>query len=195
MDNRLDCYIGMTSPGLPRLDRNGSNTRRGLYVKRKSGGFTLIELMIVVAIIGILASLAVSAWETYTVRAQVSEGLSMAAGAKTPIADAWMQSGIAPADRVAAGLTPSPSDTSGGYVSGVNVVGGRVDVTFGGPDAHAAISGQTLSLTPYVNPSETAIVWRCGYASAPDGTVLDATNGPYQSGSITARYVPSICRP
>ncbi len=163
-------------------------------MKRKTGGFTLIELMIVVAIIGILASLAVSAWETYTVRAQVAEGLGMAAGAKTPIADAWMQSGVAPVDRVAAGLTANPADTSGGYVSGVNIVGGRVDVTFGG-DAHASISGQTLSLTPYVNPSSTAIVWRCGYSSAPGGTILDAANGPYQSGTILVRYVPSVCRP
>ena len=164
-------------------------------MKRKSGGFTLIELMIVVAIIGILASLAVSAWETYTVRAQVSEGLSMAAGAKTPVADAWMQTGVAPADRVAAGLSANTADNAGGYVSGVNIVGGRIDVTFGGPDAHSSIAGETLSLTPYVNPSETAIVWRCGYADAPDGTILDIANGPYQSGSITARYVPSVCRP
>lgn len=163
-------------------------------MKRKSGGFTLIELMIVVAIIGILASLAVSAWETYTVRAQVAEGLGMAAGAKTPIADAWMQTGVAPIDRVAAGLTSNATDTSGGYVSGVDIIGGRVDVTFGN-DAHASVAGQTLSLTPYVNPSETAIVWRCGYADAPSGTIMDAANGPYQSGSIAARYVPSICRP
>lgn len=150
--------------------------------------------MIVVAIIGILASIAISSFETYTVRAQVSEGLSMASGAKTPITDAWLQLGTAPVDRVAAGLTANASDQAGGYVSGVDVVYGRIDVTFGGPDAHAAIAGDTLSVTPYINPAGTAVLWRCGYATAPVGNIMDAVNGPHQTGSIEARYLPSVCR-
>ena len=72
----------------------------------RSRGFTLIELMIVITIVGILASLAVSAYQTYTVRAQVSEGISFAAGAKVPIVDAYTNGGVAPANRVAAGMTP-----------------------------------------------------------------------------------------
>ena len=73
-------------------------------MRRHQGGFTLIELMIVVAIIGILASLATSAYQTFTVRAQVAEGLNMAAGAKVPIVDAYTNNGIAPVDRLEAGM-------------------------------------------------------------------------------------------
>ena len=62
---------------------------------KQNKGFTLIELMIVVAIIGILASLAISAYQTYTVRAQITEGLNMASGAKVPVADAYTNDGVA----------------------------------------------------------------------------------------------------
>ena len=90
-------------------------------------GFTLIELMIVVAIIAILASLAVSAYQTYTVRAQVAEGLSFAGGAKVPVVEAFNNTGIPPADLDAAGMPPNASDIQGSYVSGVSVSNGRID--------------------------------------------------------------------
>ena len=157
-------------------------------------GFTLIELMIVVAIIGILATLATSVYQTYTVRAQVAEGVNMASSAKVPIVDAYLQDGVAPANRVAAGLSANPADTSGGYVSGINIVNGRIDVTYGGPRAHAAIAGQTLSLTPYVGVGVNAVGWRCGNASAPAGALMNGGD-PHIAATVENRYMPQSCRP
>ena len=79
----------------------------------EDGGFTLIELMIVITIIGMLASLAVSAYQTYMVRAQVSEGLNFAADAKVPVVDAYANGGVAPANRVAAASPRSKSSMAG----------------------------------------------------------------------------------
>jgi type IV pilus assembly protein PilA len=158
----------------------------------RSRGFTLIELMIVIAIIGILASLAVSAYQTYTVRAQVSEGLSFGAGAKVPIVDAYTNVGVAPANRVAAGLTPDATDTRGSYVSAVEVVNGRIDVTFGGPLAHQDIIGTVLSLTPY-ETTGNIVVWRCGNAPPPPGALLNGGAGHILP-TVDTRYLPASCR-
>jgi type IV pilus assembly protein PilA len=160
---------------------------------KQDKGFTLIELMIVVAIIGILASLAISAYQTYTVRAQISEGISMAAGTKVSITDTYANDGVAPADRAATGMTAAATDTRGSYVSGVQISNGRVDVTFGGPRAHAEIVGKTFSLTPYETTGNT-IIWRCGAAAAPTGAALLNGGDPHQAPTIETRYLPSSCR-
>ncbi len=155
-------------------------------------GFTLIELMIVVAIIGILAAIAIPAYQTYTVRAQITEGLSFAAGAKVPIVDAYTNDGVAPADRVSTGMSAAATDTRGAYVSQIDIVDGRIDVTFGGPRTHAAIVGQTLSLTPYVTLGNT-VVWRCGYDGAPAGALLQG-GAAHQNPTISSGYLPATCR-
>lgn len=167
-------------------------------MRLKHQGFTLIELMIVVAIIGILAAIAIPAYQAYTIRAQVTEGLNMGALAKTPIADAFLNNGEAPADRAAAGLSPTPTDTVGKYVTSVNIIDGVLITTFGN-QANAQITGLTFTLTPYETVG-LGIVWRCGAAPAPVGLNPMGTSGggnatTYIAPTVPPQYLPSSCRP
>jgi type IV pilus assembly protein PilA len=174
-------YFGLHQPGTPGHE----------VMFKRSHGFTLIELMIVVAIIGILASLAISAYQTYTIRAQIAEGLNFAASAKVHIVDAYNNNGVAPANRAEAGMSPLATDSNGAYVSQMEITNGRIDVTFGGPRAHLAIAGQTLSLTPY--GTSNAVGWRCGNAAALTGPLLPGGD-PHLAPTMDARYLPASCR-
>ena len=170
--------------------------RRASAMSKSQKGFTLIELMIVVAIIAILASLAVSAYQTYTVRAQVAEGLSFAAGAKVPVVEAFNNTGIPPADNDTAGMPELPTTIQGSYVASVSVSNGRIDITFGN-DVHADALGDTLSLTPYQSPGGGSFLWRCGYAPAPTGTTEMTGGGVttvHQDPTLEERYLPTVCR-
>ncbi len=142
-------------------------------MKKVQQGFTLIELMIVVAIIGILAAIAIPAYQDYTIRAQVSEGLNLSGGAKVSVTEFFQDRGTFPTNNTSAGLATA-TEISGKYVSGVNVANGVITVTYG-LAANQAINGQTLLLTPNTNGG--SVDWDC------------ATGG-----SVVDKHRPAACR-
>jgi len=148
---------------------------------RAQQGFTLIELMIVVAIIGILAAIAIPAYQNYTIRAQVSEGMSLASGARTAVSEFFQTTGVWPEDNAEAGL-PAGNTITGNYVVSVVVTGGPegpavITATYG-LDANPAITeddGDTLTLTSDSGAADGSTVWECG-------------------GSVPEQYLPASCR-
>ena len=144
-------------------------------MKNTQKGFTLIELMIVVAIIAILAAIAIPAYQDYLVRTQVSEGAVLTDGAKTAISEFYSNTGHFPLNNASAGLATAAS-ISGKYVSGVDVATtvGRITATFDGPSANTAINSQTFVLSAIT--SAGAIAWSC-------------TNS-----TVSKKYLPTSCR-
>ena len=129
---------------------------------KKQQGFTLIELMIVVAIIGILAAIAIPAYQDYTIRAQVSEGLSLSAGAKAAVAEYYQDQGDYPQGNTGskgAGIEKA-SNIVGQYVTKVEVGAGDgiITVTYGGK-ANQNIQGKSLKLEAFDNKG--SVSWTC----------------------------------
>ncbi len=152
-------------------------------------GFTLIELMIVVAIIGILAAIAIPAYQNYTIRAQVSEGMTLAGGWKAAIAEYYANNGTWPA---LANLTGTLAST-GKYVSGVTVLAGGVIHATYGLQANNTINGKILQIGAYTNTNND-VIWVCGSNTAPAGATL-ATGSGFAAANTTlgAQYLPSAC--
>jgi type IV pilus assembly protein PilA len=158
-------------------------------MKKMQKGFTLIELMIVVAIIGILAAIAIPAYQDYTIRAQVSEGMTLAAAAKAAVAETYLNTGVAPANREEAGMSPDATDTQGKYVAEVEVADGVIQVTYGN-EVNDTIMDGIVSLVPYLSDDQS-VSWQCGYADAPTATAMgDDTNGT----DLEPKYLPAACR-
>jgi type IV pilus assembly protein PilA len=122
-------------------------------------GFTLIELMIVVAIIGILAAVAVPMYLDYTVRTQVASGLTLSSAAKASVTEYFQDQGAFPSSNALAGLS-APANIAGKYVSQVEVTGaGLIEVTFAGPDVNTKILNAVLTMTP--TDSGGSVLWGC----------------------------------
>ena len=146
-------------------------------MKTAQKGFTLIELMIVVAIIGILAAIAIPAYQDYTARSQMSEAMSLAGGVRTAVAETWQTTGEFPDDNDAAGVSAA-TDITGTYVAQVAVgEDGVITATMrNAAPVNGAIRGATLILTPgAAADSVGSLEWTCG-------------------GSAAAKYYPASCR-
>lgn len=157
-------------------------------MKNMQKGFTLIELMIVVAIIAILAAIAIPAYQDYVIRAQVSEGLSLADSAKTAVGEFYSNYGVLPGNNASAGLAP-PTSIKGNYVSEVRIgegngttgtrggVGNVITILYDGTKANKAIKVPVaeLVLSPITHGGSTA--WTC----------KPGTN-------LKNKYLPSSCR-
>ena len=140
---------------------------------KKMQGFTLIELMIVIAILGILMAIAIPAYQDYAVRAKASEGINLAGASKLASAETYSSSGVFPPSNASAGL---PADTSinGKYVTKVTTGSTRGLITITYSSAEPKISGKTLLLS--ATTAAGSVKWRC------------------KVGTVDVKYVPSECR-
>jgi type IV pilus assembly protein PilA len=153
-------------------------------------GFTILEMMVVVAVIAILALMALPTYQDKFIRDQITEALPLADIAKAPIAVSWAITQALPADNAAAGL-PSADKIVNNFVSAVSVQAGAINITFGNR-ANNIIRGKILTLRPAVisDAPIVPVTWVCGYASGPDKMTVKGENQT----NIPMNFLPLLCR-
>ncbi|HGG8011041.1 TPA: pilin [Neisseria meningitidis] len=157
-------------------------------------GFTLIELMIVIAIVGILAAVALPAYQDYTARAQVSEAILLAEGQKSAVTEYYLNHGEWPKNNTSAGVASS-STIKGKYVKEVTVANGVITATMLSSGVNKEIQGKKLSL--WAKRQDGSVKWFCGQpvtrtdAKADTVAAAAAANG---NGKIDTKHLPSTCR-
>lgn len=142
-------------------------------MNKHQSGFTLIELMIVVAIIGILAAIAIPMYQSYSIRTQVTEGINLSSGAKVAVSDYFMNTGGWPTNNSVAGLALA-TEIVGDYTAQVAVSNNVIQIQFGN-SAHSQINGQSVTLTGA--DSNGSVTWTCA-----------------SGGGIDDSNLPSVCR-
>ncbi|MBH2232798.1 pilin [Neisseria meningitidis] len=160
-------------------------------------GFTLIELMIVIAIVGILAAVALPAYQDYTARAQVSEAILLAEGQKSAVTEYYLNHGEWPSNNTSAGVATS-TDIKGKYVKEVKVANGVITATMLSTGVNKEIQGKKLSL--WAKRQAGSVKWFCGQPvtraanNAANNAVTAATANGNGNGKIDTKHLPSTCR-
>jgi type IV pilus assembly protein PilA len=163
-------------------------------MERMQKGFTLIELMIVVAIIGILAAIAIPAYQNYTIRAQVTEGMSLSDTYRTAVAEFYNENSVFPSGVSTTGSATTiamPGNTVGKYVSAVTVdPNGNIKISYSGSAVNAKLSGEILYLNAGTD-TNSDVIWVCGLQSSnpPTGVTLNGAG----TTTIPAQFLPSSC--
>ncbi|EMT8402678.1 pilin [Neisseria gonorrhoeae] len=154
-------------------------------------GFTLIELMIVIAIVGILAAVALPAYQDYTARAQVSEAILLAEGQKSAVTEYYLNNGEWPKDNASAGVA-SASEIKGKYVKEVKVENGVVTAQMASSNVNKEIKDKKLSL--WAKRQDGSVKWFCGQPVKRDDTAAKAGTDNGGKGKIETKHLPSTCR-
>ncbi|MBH5810656.1 pilin [Neisseria meningitidis] len=159
-------------------------------------GFTLIELMIVIAIVGILAAVALPAYQDYTARAQVSEAILLAEGQKSAVTEYYLNHGEWPSNNTSAGVATS-SKIKGKYVKEVEVANGVITAEMKSSGVNKEIQGKKLSL--WAKRQDGSVKWFCGQpvtrdANAKAANADDVAADGNGNGKIDTKHLPSTCR-